>query len=178
MPTRYHPLLVALHWLMALMITVALIMGSQFLAEMPNDDPEKIFALRGHMGVGIALLVLVLVRLVLRLATAKPAHADIGNETLNKGAIAAHWAFYAVIIAMCASGIAMARMAGLPEIVFFGSGDPLPESFYDYPPRYAHGILATLLAALIVGHVAAGLYHQIVRKDRLFSRMWFGNRQS
>ena len=71
----------------------------------------------------------------------------------------------------------MANMAGLPEIVFGRSGVPLPESFDELPPRAAHGAMASLLALLILAHVAAGLYHQYGRKDGLFSRMWFGKRE-
>jgi cytochrome b561 len=40
----------------------------------------------------------------------------------------------------------------------------------------AHGYLALLLVGCIVLHVLAALYHQFVRKDRLFRRMWFGRR--
>lgn len=173
---RYHPALVVLHWLLAALIILALIMGGFVLAETPNDDPTKLYGLRAHMSVGLTILVLMLVRLAVRMITAKPPHADIGNATLNTAGVWAHWAFYVLVIAMAGSGIAMARMAGLPEIVFGGSGAPLPESFYAYPPRYAHGIIGTLLGLLVLGHVAAALYHQAVRRDGLMSRMWFGQR--
>ena len=175
--TRYHPLLVTLHWLLAAMIILGLIMGGNVLAETANGDPFKLTALRAHMTMGIIILVLMLVRLVTRLVTSRPPHADIGNEAVNKLGTAAHWAFYLIVIAMCASGMATARMAGLPEIVFGGSGAPLPADFSAFPPRAAHGILGFLLTLLILGHVAAGLYHQYVRKDGLFGRMWFGNRK-
>ena len=174
--TRYHPLLVVLHWLLALMIIGGLIMGDAVLAETANDDPFKLTSLKMHMGMGMAILVLMLVRLIIRLRTAKPAHADIGNAALNTLGAWTHWAFYLAVIAMCVSGIVLARMAGLPDIVFGGSGSPLPADFSIYPPRAAHGILALILKLLILGHIAAFLYHQFVRKDGLFSRMWFGDR--
>ncbi|HCP82677.1 MAG TPA: cytochrome B [Octadecabacter sp.] len=173
---RYHPALVVLHWLLALMIIGGLIMGSQVLAETPNDDPSKLMSLRMHMGMGIAILVLMIIRLGVRLRTAKPPHADIGNGLLNLGAKAAHWVFYLLVFAMCASGIAMAKMAGLPAIVFGGSGEALPANFDDLGPRAAHGLIALLLGLLIVAHVLAGLYHHYGRKDGLLARMWFGDR--
>lgn len=77
---------------------------------------------------------------------------------------------------MAGSGLATANMAGLPEIVFGGSG-ALPATFDDLPPRIAHGVLGAILTLLIAGHVAAFIYHQFVRKDHLFSRMWFGRRR-
>ncbi len=174
--TRYHPALVVLHWLLAIMIIMGLFMGGFVLSETANDDPFKLTALRMHMGAGIAILALMLIRLVVRLVTAKPPHADIGNALLNRGAHAAHWLFYLTVIALCASGLALANMAGLPAIVFGGSGDPLPADFFVFPPRMAHGALATILGLLIAAHVAAALYHQFVRRDGLLSRMWFGRR--
>lgn len=173
---RYHPVLVALHWLLALLIIGGLIMGGNVLAETPNSDPFKLTALTMHMSMGITILALMVVRLVLRLVTQKPPHADAGNTLINTAGKLAHWAFYLVVFALCASGLAIASAAGLPDIVFGGSGNPLPVNFDDIPPRAAHGAIATLLTLLFVGHVLAGLYHQFIRKDGLFARMWFGKR--
>lgn len=175
--TRYHPVLVALHWLLALMIVAGLLAGGLVLSETPNSDPAKIGVLRAHMTLGLAILVLMLLRLGLRLFTARPPAADAGHPALNRAGAAAHWLLYLLVIAMAVSGIATARLAGLPDIVFGGSGAPLPPDFGIYAPRAAHGLVATLLGLLILAHVAAALYHQLVRKDRLFARMWFGARR-
>lgn len=173
---RYHSALVILHWLLALMIIGGLIMGSSVLAATPNSEPQKLFYLRMHMSMGIAILVLMIVRLIIRSVTAKPAHADIGYGVLNALGRVTHYAFYLVVIALAASGLATANMAGLPEIVFGGSGAPLPASFDAFPPRAAHRVLACVLAVLVAGHVLASLHHQFIRRDSLFSRMWFGDR--
>jgi cytochrome b561 len=37
-----------------------------------------------------------------------------------------------------------------------------------------HGVSWTLLVVLIILHVGAALYHQFLRGDNLFARMWFG----
>jgi cytochrome b561 len=62
--------------------------------------------------------------------------------------------------------------------VFGGSGEPLPPTLMIYPTRVAHGLIATLLAGFIILHVLAAFYHQFVRKDGLFRRMFFGRRMS
>ena len=175
---RYHPFLVTLHWLLATLIIGGLTMGTVVLAATPNDDPFKLTSLAMHMSVGMIILVLMLVRLIVRLRTEKPPHADIGNAVLNKGAVAVHWVFYLLVFGMCASGIGIAMMTGLPAIVFGGSGDPLPETFQGLTPRMVHGLLVNLLILFIAAHVVAGLYHQFVRKDGLFGRMWFGDRST
>ena len=176
--TRYHPALVLLHWLLAVMIVIGLIMGTNVLSATPNDAPEKLFYLKMHMSMGIIIFILMTIRLFIRFFTAKPPAADIGNSLFNKLGTATHYLFYIIVILMGASGLATANMAGLPEIVFGGSGTPLVSTFDDFPPRIAHGVLSSILIILIIGHVSAFLYHQYVRNDKLFSRMWFGNRSS
>lgn len=175
-PTRYHPLLVALHWIMAVAILVALGMGTFVLSEIPNDAPLKIDGLGDHMIAGLVILTLLIIRLAVRVFTKKPQPATTGNPLLDKLGRLIHYAFYLVVFLMAFSGIGIAVSAGLPDIVFFGSNAPLPETFAIYPPRIGHGILAKVLMALIALHVSAAIYHQFVRKDGLLSRMAFGKR--
>ncbi len=176
--TRYHPALVTLHWLLAAMIVLGLVMGGVFLASMPNDDPFKIMGLRGHMTAGVAILALMLIRLVVRMGSERPSRADSGSRVLNAAAIVVHWGLYLTVIAMAASGLALAMASGLPAIVFGGSGEPLPADFHAFPPRIVHGILANVLTALILAHIAGFLYHQFILGDGLIKRMWFGSRRT
>ena len=50
-----------------------------------------------------------------------------------------------LVVLMAGTGFATALAAGLPEIVFAGSGAPLPKSFAAYPTFQAHFWFATLL---------------------------------
>lgn len=175
-PLRFHPALVTLHWLLAAAILFSLAMGTFSLTQIPNDSPDKVFALRGHMALGIAILALMVVRLAVRLRTPHPARASSGYPLLDRLAAWNHYALYALAILLAASGIALSLQAGLPGIVFGGSQAPLPASLTVYPPRIVHGVLATVLMVLITVHVLAALYHQFVRRDRLFTRVWFGRR--
>lgn len=171
--TRYHTVIVALHWLLALGIIFSLIAGTFMLAETPNSDPAKMNGLAIHMGIGIVILVLTLVRIVTRLRTETPAPIEGGNPLTEKLAHAAHGLLYLGVIVMAASGIAMSLAVDLGGIVFFDSGAPLPENFDDLAPRFVHGIVAKGLMALIVLHFLAAVYHQHVLKDGLMSRMSF-----
>ena len=174
-PARYHTALVALHWLLALLLIVALSMGTFALKTVPNSSPDKIDALRGHMIAGGLILLLTLVRLAVRLKTAHPAPASTGYALLDRLAPATHWALYGLVLLMAGSGVAMSVLAGLPGIVFGGVGS-LQVNFDALPPRAVHGIVAKLLMLLIAMHIAAALYHQFVRRDGLLARMGFGRR--
>ena len=171
---RYHPLLVALLWLMALMIFMALAAGGIFLANMPPDSPDKVAGLGGHMIFGMTIGVLLILRLVTRLRSAHPPHAATGNDLLDLVGRWTHWGFYLLIAGMVATGLATALGLGLFPIVYGGAAQTLPAELATFAPRVAHGVIALILVGLIALHVAAAIYHQFVLKDALLRRMWFG----
>src|SRR5690348_5990508 len=82
--TRYHPLLVTLHWLLAGLILAALILGYFALAAMPNADPAKIKVLALHMSGGMAILALMVVRFIVRVCTRRPPRATTGDPRLDR----------------------------------------------------------------------------------------------
>ena len=176
--SRYHPLLVTLHWLLAVLVVAMLCAGFLLLAPMPSTDPQKIGSLLIHMSVGMSIPALMAVRFIVRMWTRRPADATTGNRPLDRIAPVTHYGFYILVLLMAGTGFATAIRAGLNRSVFQGSGEPLPPSFASYPTFVAHGYVALLLAGLIALHVVAALYHQFVGKDRLFRRMWFGQRFS
>lgn len=176
--TKYHPLLVALHWIMAIMILMGLFFGTFVLTSIDNADPEKAQGLGAHMTIGLALGALLVVRLIVRFASQKPPHAQTGNSILDRIGAATHWILYLLVALMVLSGLGTALSAGLFPIAFGGSGDPIPENLAELAPRIAHGLVANLLFLLVALHIAAALYHQFFLRDGLFRRMWFGKRKS
>lgn len=171
---RYHPVLIAMHWLLATMIVLGVLMVTFVFSGGASDASEELLYLRMHMSMGILILVLMIIRLGVRLLTAKPPGADIGNSFLNKLGAAIHYLFYPVVILIAASGLGTAVSVDIPEIMYGDPGVTLPVTFDVVPPRTPHGVLTSVLLLLVISHVLAFLYHQYVRKDRLFSRMWFG----
>ncbi len=174
--TRYHPLLVTLHWLIALMIIGMLIGGFFVVGRIPNTDPQKVDLLMGHMIGGVLILTLILIRLGVRLYSDKPAPAETGSPMLNRLGRLNHYAFYVLAILIPISGIATAKISGLSTTVFNHTGAPLPEHFAIYPTFQVHAILNLLLAALVILHIVAALWHQFIRGDGLLRRMGFGKR--
>ena len=171
--SRYQPVLVALHWLLALMIIGLLCLGFFVLANMPNTDPKKLDILVWHMAGGMFVLVLMILRFIIRIWSARPATATTGSPLLDRLASIAHYGLYVIVFLMIASGWST---GWLISGVFQRDGEPLPNTFAVFPTFQVHAVLATLLAILIAAHTAAALYHQFVLKDGLLRRMWFGER--
>jgi cytochrome b561 len=172
-PSRYHPALVTLHWISAVLILVALVTGQFWLKATANSSPDKILLLGAHMIMGVAILLLTIARLAVRIYTPKPEQVATGSPLLDKMALATHYGLYLAVALVAVSGIATAVASGLPAIVFGGSGEPLPETFSEIQPRIAHGIFTKIIVALILLHLVGTLYHHLIRKDQLLRRIWF-----
>ena len=173
---RYHPVLVALHWLLAILILATIPLGIYLAHGLPDVDPRKIAVLRLHMVGGTVILGLMLLRWVVRLVTAKPATATIGVPALDRLATLGHYAFYLLVLLMVGSGLLTATSSGLNLIVFGDSTAPMPPNLAVYPAFVAHVAGALALTALVVVHVLAALWHQWIRRDGLLRRMSFGSR--
>jgi len=173
--SRYHPMLVALHWILAFLIVAALALGALVMVKIPNIDPTKLEALRSHMIGGAVILLLMLVRLVARAFTERPPAASTGSPILDRLAWASHRLFYVAVIGMAGSGIVMGFQTDLPRVVF-GHDGTLPVDFWVFPVRTVHYLFSRALMALIGLHLAGALYHTLILKDGLLRRMFFGRR--
>lgn len=173
-PTRYHPVHVILHWLVALMVIGAFAVGMTFLDSTPNTAPEKVTYLKYHATWGLLLALVLLARLISRFVFKRPAPADAGHPVLNIIGKATHFLLYVCVFLMLFSGGSMSMQAGLMN-VFAGQGS-LPGDFHIYSVRTLHGMTFSILFLLILLHFGAAMYHQFIRKDHLLARMWFGKR--
>src|SRR4029077_4692070 len=101
--SRYHWSIVLLHWLLAFYIIATLAGGFLIMAPMANTDPEKKRVLMFHMSFGMAIAGVMLLRLVIRLLTARPAEATTGHAALDRVVPYAHYAFYVLIVLQAAT---------------------------------------------------------------------------
>ena len=216
-PKHYHPVLVALHWLIAIMI-----FGAFFLAQgnegererfrpgqgnfpqqgfqqgnppqgsqqgnppgqgfpqggfPPQAGRQSIFSTIGlHMILGITVLVLLVIRLIIRWSTKRPAWASTGNKFFDWVGELTHIGLYVLSFAMVITGIILADQRGILARTFGIGSTPTPGSFRrgGFSLGSFHGGVWTLLILLIALHVGAALYHQFILKDNLMGRMWFG----
>jgi cytochrome b561 len=172
---RYHPVLVVLHWGLAIFILAALGLGAFKMAPMPNTDPMKSEALRAHMTGGLVILVLMLLRLIARRATLHPPAASAGAPPLDRLARISHRALYVLVITMALSGLTMGLQAGITPLMV-GAHPPIPPDFWVFPVRRVHYLISRALIVLIALHLAGALFHTFIRRDGLLRRMALGRR--
>ena len=174
---RFVPLARLLHWLMAALLLSQLLIGVAMMASLTLRPP--LIAL--HRPLGLALLVLVLVRLWVRRRHPPPAlPADLPHWQAA-AAHTSHLLLYALMLALPLLGWALTSAAG--NAVLLPGGVPLPAIAPHDPVLYgwlrdAHGLLAWLLFATVLGHVAAALHHAWIRRDGVFEAMAGGRRTS
>jgi cytochrome b561 len=145
---RYHPVVVVFHWLTAALIAVMLYVGYVKLND-PGLHADTLPVLRMHMAGGMLILALTLARLIVRRLAGRH------SRGLRPKFQRAHLMLYAVVILTILVGYVNAIEAGLPAIVFGGSGDPLPPDFHHRIGSVTHRWLAWMLSAQILVHAGA-----------------------
>ena len=169
--TRFTPLQRLLHWLMALCILSMLFIGVGMVSTV---TPKYLTLVAIHKPLGVSILVLALIRLAVRLRDgAPPLPADL-PPMMKLGAVLSHWALYALMIAMPLIGWGMLSAAGYPVVLFGGLRLPpiLPQSASLHALLWtAHFWLAFAFFGVILLHLAAALFHALVRRDGVFQAM-------
>lgn len=174
-PRHFNLLARLLHWSMALAILLMLFVGAGMVVSLRYRD----LLLDLHRPLGLAILLLALVRLANRLRHAPPPLPADLPLLQAWAAKASHWLLYALMLAMPLIGWAMLSAGAYPVELFKGVNLPpiLPHSpeIYGFL-RPLHGILAYVLFLLILAHLGAALYHAWIRRDGVFEQMARGER--
>jgi cytochrome b561 len=157
---RYNPIQVTLHWL-----TVVLLLGAGLLSDGEGNSPINI-----HMVLGSLLLAVMVIRLVVRFTTKRPEWADTGNKFFNMLGELVHYGLYLVVFLILGMGALIANNRNLFGYLM-GTGTATRAANSLVLIHHLGWFLAVLL---VLGHVGAALYHQVILKDNLLSRMWFG----
>lgn len=167
----FHPLLRAVHWLMAAAIIAMLFIGVVMVSTISSLHSLLVTI---HKPLGLMILLLALVRLWLRFYTATPplpASLPVWQRAM---AHLSHWALYAMMLAQPLIGWAMLSAAGYP--VTLGGGFVLPPIVPVNNDWYAllrplHSVVALALFVTVIAHLAAALLHALVLRDGVFESM-------
>ncbi|WP_224702314.1 cytochrome b [Devosia aquimaris] len=152
----YAPIQIGLHWLMAAMVLFQLIFGES-MAEATEAAEEGEALSNGdailataHYWVGVAILVLVAARLIVRLRYGAPAPLD-SNPLMVAASKVTHGLFYLLLVIVPISGLVAVHLN--PEV-----GE-------------IHELAKPAFILLILVHAGAALFHHFVLRDRTLVRM-------
>jgi cytochrome b561 len=127
-----------------------------------------------HRPLGILVLVFVVARFVNRQLFPLPPFLDTMSKMERKAATWSERLLYALMFVMPLIGWGMLSAARYPIVLYGGAHLPpiLPHSVKLYAVlRTSHTLLAYLLFFTFMAHLSAVLFHTLVLRDGLLSRM-------
>lgn len=169
-PAKFPVLSRILHWLMAALLLTMLFIGVSMVASLGNY--HRLVAI--HRPLGILILLLAIIRLINRLLTTLPPFPPTMSPQERWIATASERLLYALMLALPLVGWGMLSAGHFP-IVMFGPLH-LPPILPENPTLFAalrrtHTVLAYLLFFAFLAHLSAVLFHTLILRDRLLSRM-------
>lgn len=160
-----------IHWIMAALILTMLFVGVGMVTSI-DELHQRLIAI--HRPLGICILLFVVLRLIVRFTNkVPPLPADL-PLVQKLGAHASHWALYVLMILMPLVGWGMLSAGGYPVVMWGGFQLPpiLPRDIHMFGVlRQAHTCLALLLFLTFLLHLAAALFHGLVRQDGVLDSM-------
>jgi cytochrome b561 len=159
-----------LHWTMAAMILTMLGIGVAMVASLA--DYHTLISI--HRPLGIAILVLVVVRFVNRLVFRLPPFPATMSRVERLVATASEYLMYGLMFVLPLVGWGMLSAARYPIVLYGSLHLPfiLPHNPMLYAVlRQAHTILAYLFFFTFLAHFAAVLFHTLIVRDGLLLRM-------
>ena len=168
MAVRYKPVVVAIHWLTALLVLAQIAIGLKF-ADMPKG-PARMDAFAWHKTVGVTILILALVRLAVRLMNPPPPYPRDFPKWERAAAVWSHRLFYFLIIALPLTGLAAVSKKAVGGMTDLRWGLQFP--VVPVPALGGvHELLAWSLVALLLIHVGAALKQQFFDRTTVADRM-------
>ena len=168
---RFTVLQRSLHWLMAVGIVAMFFIGVGMVSTVM---PKYVPLVATHKTLGIAILVLALIRLCVRARRGSPPLPADLPAPVKLAARLSHYALYALMIVMPLIGWGMLSAAAYPVVLYGNIHLPaiLPQSAILHALLWdAHVYLAFAFFALVLVHVAAALFHALIRRDGVFQSM-------
>ena len=170
---RFGTVAQSVHWLTVVLVLLAWVLGQ--IGESLGSKAAEQTALFVHMSAGLAIIVLLGLRLVWRTIDAPPAPepSKLG-WMVEKSAALTHALLYLLLIAVPVTGIVLqfARGRGIP---LFGLGEIaspwVADRAFSRPVKQVHEVLANALIVVALLHAGAALVHHWVFGDRTLVRM-------
>jgi cytochrome b561 len=167
---QFSLLLRLLHWTMAALVLAMFCIGMTMVASLA--DYHVLISL--HRPLGIAILVLVCLRLVVRQFSPIPGYPATMSSAERRVARASEYLMYGLMFALPLIGWGMLSAARYPIVLFGSVHLPfiLPHNAELYSVlRRLHSLLAYFFMLAFLAHFGAVLFHTFVVRDGILNRM-------
>ncbi|MDI4658484.1 cytochrome b [Xanthobacter autotrophicus] len=161
-----------LHWIMAVLV-LSVIPAGFIMMNLPSGPAQDWF-FDLHRSIGFTILCLAVLRVVVRILNPPPPRPANLPFALWLPAEIIHYILYTLLLVMPPLGwlasnafgstVSVFGLFNLPNLV--SKDDALADLFGGWHQR-----LAYLITALVILHIAAGLWHGIIKRDGVLSRM-------
>lgn len=165
---KYSRGTIAIHWISFILIAGLIPVG--FIMADTEPGAKKILLYRLHLLMGVTIFVLTLLRVWFFFKHRRPPKLETGNSLHNKLVVWIENSFYFFLILLSTSGIATVIFGELGQAIKTADYTLLPKKL-DVPPLVGHQILAKILIALLIAHVAGVLNHYLKFKENTLKRI-------
>jgi cytochrome b561 len=182
MINRYSILARGIHWFSACCILALAILGfwmtERSAANLWDSLTNTLY--EWHKLIGFTVLLLTVFRLILKINSKNPSYPKSISPFAVKIASIVHFSLYGLLLLVPLLG--WAGVTAYPALITVG-GFSLPAmpgiSKSEVVAKQlfqTHALLAMTLLAVALLHVMAGLNHLIIKRDKIFQRIWFGKK--
>lgn len=182
-PEVYSPVARTFHWLTVALLLVQLPLGyyMHWYANKTDFAAPSGTLYDSHKLLGLTILLFVLARLAYRLTAGAPGPEPTIEPWQRVASHATHWLIYVLLILVPIGGWLGVSYYGpfepfgikLPSLVAAPATDVIKEANEKYSETVFgwHAAAAFALLSLIAMHLAAVVYHRVIRKDGVLARM-------
>jgi cytochrome b561 len=176
--TRYDPLSRAFHWLTAIAVAIAFILGPEGFGRLMRNgvDPATRLDIVWHESLGILIFALTLLRLLWVAFRPTAPQFESGGWMLKLSKLM-HLALWALLLVLPISALMALGSEGHPLTLLGGVRvDQLPLTANSALAKLAnwgkvHGLLGDVLIWLSGLHAVAAIYHHVALKDGVLLSM-------
>jgi cytochrome b561 len=140
----------------------------------PGTSPRREL-LEVHKSLGVTLFGLAILRLIVRAATTAPSEPASFGALVRFASKLNHWALYGVLLAMPITGYMFSSAGGYSLKYFWTFSWPRlfgGDRELAHTGEWLHDSLSYFVYAAVGLHIAATLWHVLVKKDETLARMW------
>lgn len=168
--TTYGTVAKFFHWVIFFLVAM-MIIGGFFMEDVPED--WKGFVYNAHKLTGLTILVLMVLRLLWAFMNTKPTLPVMTKAWEKVAERVVHGLLYVTLIAMPLLGWIGSTAAGrAPKLGSWAIALPIAEDkgLKEWAFEW-HETLAWVIIVLVTIHVAAALFHHLIKKDDVLRRM-------